>query len=272
MAEPPPLAEQIADLRVDLTRCGRQTFEGTEQSLKERKMLVATVDRERECENHARGADPVLVYAYRDERLVPVHGFGPPDGELPADATFGCRGGPPDPCWTDVTGRGNFAIIGVFRSPDTEALLPVAAWPQEDEGWKLEPLVPKPPALEADFEATAYEEPVPVGARQGHRVSDVAIVPPTRDDRDLPARVVLGFAPREALAAPGQLEVRAHPLRLGERIGLARRCHVVRRGVPDEHLEVTLQQRGAALSAVLRREWQQREKTGEGICVLNRSR
>jgi hypothetical protein len=262
---PAPMDRQIAKLKRELTGCGLETFAGDEKNMP----IVATVDAGRGCEGHAVGADPVLVYDERDERLRPVYGFGPPGEGFPRDARFGCRGSGGHPCWTDVTGHGEHAIIGVFRDPDTQALLPVAAWRDRERGWRVEPLLTEPPDVAKPFRAEPYRKPVDFGGgRTGYRVADLAVLPAREGDRSLPARAVVGFAPRTALLSPQKLEAQARPLAFAAGVGLHDTCLVVQDGVPRKHLEAPV--RDGTLSEALRKRWEKLEEAREGICVLNR--
>ena len=259
---------QIARLKLDLAGCGLETFTGDEENLP----IVATVDAGRECDGHASGEDPVLVYDVRDERLRPVYDFGRPGTGFPRDARFGCRGEATHPCWTDVTGHGDHAIIGVFRDPDTQSLLPVAVWHDVARGWRVDPLLTKPSKLPKQFRAETYRKPVDVGGdREGYRVADIAVLPARDGDRSLPARAVVGFAPRTALLSPKKLETQARPLSFGSGVGVAVQdaCLVVQDGVV--HLARLESRVGhGSLSDALGQRWEKLEKAREGICVLNR--
>jgi hypothetical protein len=262
---PAPMKDQIADLRVDLAGCGLETFAGDEDNLP----IIATVDAGRECEGHTLGAAPVLVYDKRDDRLLPVFDFGPPGEGFPQEARFGCRGDSAHPCWTDVTGEGDRAIIGVFRNPDTQALLPVAVWRDPARGWRVDPLLTEKPEVTKRFRAEEYLRPVDLGGgRPGYQVADFALVPSRPGDRSLPARAVIGFAPTESLLSPRRLEAQARPLRFDGTFGVGDECHVVRSGVPVEHLYVRVAD--GALADALRKRWERLENRREGICVLNR--
>jgi hypothetical protein len=264
---PAPMDRQIAALKLDLGACGLETFAGDEDNLP----IVATVDAGRECEGHASGADPVLVYDVRNDRLRPVYDFGPPGEGFPQDARFGCRGGGSNPCWTDVTGAGDHVILGVFRDPGTQALLPVVVWRDVSRGWRVDPLLTKPSELPRQYEADIYTEPVDVGGgREGYRVADVAVLPPREGERSLPARAVVGFAPHSALLSPRRLETQARPLSFerGVGVGVQDTCLVVRDGVPRPRLDSLVG--GRALSEALRKRWETLEKAREGICVLSR--
>ena len=167
-----------------------------------------------------------------------------------------------------MTGRGDHAIIGVFRDPDTQALLPVAAWRDRARGWRVDPLLTEPPALAEQFRAATYREPIDIGERKAYRVADLAVLPARVGDRPLPARAIVGFADREALLSPDRLEAQARPLAFEEGVAVRDPCLVVRAGVPVEHLLVPVAD--GALADALRRQWARLEKAREGICVLSR--
>ena len=264
---PAAMDRQIARLKLDLAGCSLETFAGDEENLP----IVATVDAGRECEGHASGEDPVLVYDVRDDRLRPVFDFGPPRTGFPQDARFGCRGAAANPCWTDVTGHGDHAIIGVFRDPDTQSLMPVAVWRDSARGWRVDPLLTEPAKLPKRFRAKPYHEPVDLGGdREGYRVADVAVLPAREGDRSLPARAVVGFAPRSALLSPRKLQTKAMPLSFDSGAGVRVQdpCLVVQDGVHLTRLESRVGR--GSLSDALRQRWEELEKAREGICVLNR--
>ena len=264
---PAPMDRQIARLKLDLAGCGLETFAGDEENLP----IVATVDGGRECDGHAAGEDPVLVYDVRDDRLRPVYDFGPPGEGFPQDARFGCRGGGANPCWTDVSGNGDHVILGVFRDPGTQALLPVVVWRDTSRGWRVDPLLSKPSELPRRYEADIYTKPVDVGGgREGYRVADVAVLPAREGERSLPARAVVGFAPHSALLSPRRLETQARPLSFERGVGVDVQdaCLVVRDGVPRHRLDSPVGAR--SLSEALGKRWERLEKAREGICVLSR--
>jgi hypothetical protein len=266
--EPAQLSDQITELRLDSAGCGIQEFAGTEAGLEAGEPLVVAVDRGRECPAHPRGADPVIVYGLRQKRLVPVFDFGPPRDGFPESTRFGCRG--PDPesrCWTDVTGSQDRAVLGVFRHPDTQMLLPVAASRDEKRGWAVTPLLSERPGLLPRYRAKIYERAIRLGPYAGHVVADLAILPARTGDRARPARIVAGFAPRASLLAPPTLEVEARYLGMRQGVMTHRECIIVKDGTHQPHLTVGVPARDADLVKVLQTRWTALERERAGICV-----
>ena len=227
---PAPVQAQLASLRQELKPCGIELFEPNNPAAIEggQPLLVAT-DPNRTCSAREDNKRPVLVYSLDHGRLEPAYSFGPPADLLAGGYEFECRGVEAlNPCWTDVSGKGDSAVIGGFRSLDiNRAVFPLAV---EDVGgrFSIHALVTERPSLTRPYDAKLYDRPSVLAGADGERqapgyyVADFALASSPRDDEDVRAvRFVAGFTPLRGSSARRALELRP------SLFGLDRQGHVV---------------------------------------------